>query len=171
MPKPVTSHGHAQKRPNQIPFLYLVRAGIAASPSGHNQTIKTTTDIFTQMQHKYHPHLPEDYECFVPVQIPSMKSLGARVQLKIHPRPRKDQQSPVLFCFEKTWSLLHHSWWQTGTASEQARSPVHWVCWENQLDPNAQRESIHSIFLKSSSWLVGTVRKLHLGIYIYIILL
>lgn len=100
---PSQSHpmGMLRKRPNQIPFPYLVRAGIAASPSGHNQTIKTTTDAFTQMQHKYHPHLPEDYECCVPVQIPSMKSLGARVQLKIHPMPRKEQQSPVFFCFEK----------------------------------------------------------------------
>lgn len=105
---PSQSHpmGMLRKRPNQIPFPYLVRAGIAASPSGHNQTIKTTTDVFTQMQHKYHPHLPEDYECCVPVQIPSMKSLGARVQLKIHPMPRKEQQSPVFFCFEKIWSLL-----------------------------------------------------------------
>lgn len=104
---PSQSHpmGILRKR-QQIPFLCLVRAGTTASPSGHNQRIKTTTHIFTQMQHKYHPHLPEDYECCGPGQIPSMKSVGARVQLKIHPMPKKDHQSPIFFCFEKIWSPL-----------------------------------------------------------------
>lgn len=104
---PSQSHpmGILRKR-HQIPFLYLVRAGTAASPSGHNQRIKTTIHIFTQMQHKHHPHLPEDYQSCVPVQIPSMKSLGARVQLKIHPMPRKDHQSPIFSALKKIWSPL-----------------------------------------------------------------
>lgn len=56
-----------------------------------------------------------------------------------------------------------------GNKLEQARSPAHWVCWEHQLHPNAQRGGILSIFLKSSSWLVGTVKKLHLDIYFFFI--
>lgn len=84
------------------------------------------------------------------------------------PCPEKNSRALYFSALKKYDPYYHHSWWQTGTASEQARSPVHWVCWENQLDPNAQREGIHSIFLKSSSWLVATARKLHLGIYIHI---
>lgn len=100
MPKPVTSHGHAQKKTSNF-FLYLVRAGIAASPSRHNQGIKTTTFIFSQMQHKYHPCLPEDYECCVPGQIPSMKSLEAKSATENPSHAQKRSAKPCIFLLWK----------------------------------------------------------------------
>lgn len=85
------------------------------------------------------------------------------------PCPRKIIKALNFSALKKYDPHCHHSWWQTRTASEQGRSPVPWVCWEHPLDQNAQREGILSIFLKSSSWLIGTVRKLHLGIYVFFI--
>lgn len=126
---PSQSHpmGMLRKR-HQIPFLCLVRAGITASPSGYNQTIKTTTYIFTQMQHKHHPHLSEDRVLCASAN-PQYEVIGSQSAAENPPHAQKRSAKLCIFFFffalKKYDPHYHHSWWQTGKASEQGRSPVH----------------------------------------------